>query len=876
MPDETTMHVISHTHWDREWYLTREEFRIRLVDLVDNVLRILDEDPQFRAFHLDGQTIALDDYLEIRPENADRIRRRIQEGRLLLGPWYVLNDLYLTSGEATIRNLRMGMEAAEGWGACMPVGYLPDQFGNIGQIPQILRGLGLETAVFGRGYSLVEGRECEFTWESPDGSQVLTSFMAFWYNNAQRFPADPAEALAYAERAGGQLAPHCPSGHLLLMNGVDHLEAQANLSPILAGLRERLPEGQAIIHSTLPEYLEAVRAAREALGEAKPLAVHKGELREDRHGQVLAGTLSARMYLKQANDLCQRLLERIVEPLAALAHAAGADYPHSLLRYAWKRLIENHPHDSICGCSIDETHADMEPRFRQVEQVGRTLAKRALRAIADAADTAALPEDAIPVVVANTLPWERTDATEITVDFPLAGAPHAVRVESAIGAEVPCTLLERSDLVRRDLSPTELPAAVPVRRFRLGLVAREVPACGLSLLAVRPAGVMADGSGGVVRRGLSLENDYLRVRVERNGSLTIEDLVSGATYSDLLVFEDGGDWGDEYNHRRPVPDRVCTTHSWSPTVTVVESGPTRGAIEIAGEWVLPRSGGAGGRSGETVACSVRSVISLAAGVPRLEVETTVTNWAEDHRLRVTFPTDIRSDTLITEGQLDLVRRPHQPPKDWPHAATTQPQQGFCAVENGHRGLCIANEGLPEVELLDDARRTIALTLMRCVGVLSGGGEAQGVVDHTPGAQMLGQFVFRYGVIPFGGALLTSGAVRQAHQQRVPLRHVMAERHTGPLPAGVPLLDLEPECLIPTATKVSEDGQWLVLRFFHAGETPVEATLRSAAGIAEVHRADLRERSVGALAPNTRGEVSLQVEPHRIVTLLVRPVGWRAE
>jgi alpha-mannosidase len=871
MPDRCTMHVISHTHWDREWYQTREEFRIRLVDLVDNVLRILDEDPNFRAFHLDGQTIALEDYLEIRPEAAERLRQRIVEGRLLLGPWHVLNDLYLTSGEATVRNLQLGMELAEHWGGCMHIGYLPDQFGNIGQMPQILRGLGIDNAIFGRGMSLVDDRKCEFRWESPDGSSVLAVLMAFWYNNAQRFPADPDEALAYTGRARDQLLPHCPSGHLLLMNGVDHLEAQDDLSPILAAVRERLPEGQSLVHSTMPEYIALVA---QTVDEENPLAVHRGELREDRHGQVLAGTLSARMYLKQANDLCQRQLERIVEPLATLAAAVGGVYPHGLLRYAWRRLFENHPHDSICGCSIDETHADMEPRFRQVQQVGRELEARALRAVSEQVDTSAVAEDAIAVAIANTLPWERTDPVELVVDFPRAGAPHDVRVETLEGAEVPYSLLERTDLVRRDVSPTELPAPVPVRRFRLGLVARDVPAGGVSVLAVRPAATAPKAGKSLLERGFTLSNEYLRLKVEANGSLALEDLVSGATYTDLLVFEDGGDAGDEYNFRPPVPDRVLTTHSWSPTVTVLEAGPTRASVEIAGEWILPRSSSAGGRSPESVTCNIRSVVSLAAGVPRVEVQTTITNWAEDHRLRVTFPTDIRSDTLLTEGQYDLVSRPHQPPAEWPNASTAQPQQGFCAVADGHRGLCIVNEGLPEVELLDDARRTVALTLMRCVGVLSGGGEAQGVYDHTPAAQMLGQFTFGYGIVPFAGAFLTSGAPRQAHQQRVPLRHVQTGRHEGILESGEALLSLDPECLIPTATRLSPDGRYVVLRFFHAGDQPVEAVVRAVNGFAEASLGDLRERPTEALVPRPSGEIAFDVAPRKIVTLLLRPVGWR--
>ncbi len=863
MADELVMHVISHTHWDREWYETQQVMRVRLVDLMDRVLALLDRDRKFRAFHLDGQTIALDDYLEIRPERAARIRALIGEGRLLLGPWYVLNDEFLTSAESTVRNLRIGTAAAEGWGASMPLGYLPDQFGHIGQMPQILRGFGIDAALFGRGKQLQDGGRCEFTWQSPDGSEVLAVLMAYWYNNAQRFPEDTEEALRFTERARDQLAPICRTRHLLFMNGVDHLEAQDNLSPILAAVRQGLPEEQELRHSTLPEYFTCLREALED----KELVEHKGELREDRHRQILAGTLSTRMYLKQANDLCQRLLERVTEPLAALAAWCGAAYPHAFLDYAWKLLMQNHPHDSICGSSIDAVHLDMEPRFRQVQQVGRVLADRALEAIAANVDTTSAPEAAIPVVIVNTLPWRRTDAVEVTVDFPAESAPDAIALKDEIGAPVPYTLLSRLDTVRRDISPTELPKAVQVRRFRLAVLAREAPPCGVRVLAASPAGDGRAARGALLERGLTLRNEYLRVVVEPNGSLTVTDLVAGATYSGLNVFEDGGDVGDEYTYIAPAPDRVITTLGWAPTIQVIEDGPARASIEIAGDLPLPASSDATGRSQQNVFCSIRSVVSLSADVPRVEIQTTVTNWAEDHRLRVVFPTDIPAKTVTSEGHFDFVERPLQPPAEWPNPATTQPQQGFVALGDGHKGLCIVNEGLPEFEALDDGRGTIALTLMRCVGVLSGGGDCTGS-DPTPGAQMLGQFTFRYGIVPYAGALVGSEAHRQAHQQRVPLQSVQTTRHEGRIAPRVPLLSLEPEALVPTATYRAADGG-TVVRFFNPTDSTVEGALRAGAGLAEAHLVDLRDRPTEALTVSDGGTVSLEVRPRAIVSVLLK-------
>ena len=163
------VHLISHTHWDREWYLTREQFRLRLIDLVDRVLEMLRADSGYAYFHLDGQTIVLEDYLELHPENADEIRGLIRSGRLLVGPWYVMPDEFLVSGESLVRNLALGHRIARAFGGSMPVGYLPDLFGHVGQMPQILRQFGLDNAILWRGFG---GPPAEYWWESPDGSRV--------------------------------------------------------------------------------------------------------------------------------------------------------------------------------------------------------------------------------------------------------------------------------------------------------------------------------------------------------------------------------------------------------------------------------------------------------------------------------------------------------------------------------------------------------------------------------------------------------------------------------------------------------------------------------------------------------------------------------
>ena len=247
--------VISHTHWDREWYMSFEKFRIKLVELIDNLLEILEEYPGY-IFHLDAQTIVLEDYLEIRPWRRDVLKKYIKQGSILVGPWYVQNDFYLTSGEATVRNLLAGIRLADEMGKCEKIGYAPDQFGLMSSLPQILKGFGIDNCIFGRGYAdaifwnkpVDEFKKIvppsEFIWEGSDGSRVLAVHMSYWYNNAQRFSGDLTKSARLLEMIENNFEGIALTPYLLLMNGVDHLKAQDNLLPILEKLKASLPEGK--------------------------------------------------------------------------------------------------------------------------------------------------------------------------------------------------------------------------------------------------------------------------------------------------------------------------------------------------------------------------------------------------------------------------------------------------------------------------------------------------------------------------------------------------------------------------------------------------------------------------------------------------------
>ncbi|MGI9590760.1 MAG: alpha-mannosidase, partial [Myxococcota bacterium] len=356
--------LVPHTHWDREWYRTHEEFRYRLVQLLDGLLDLLEGDPGFPHFTLDGQTIVLDDYLEVRPEARERLERLIRAGRLLIGPWTVLPDEWLVSGEALVRNLRLGLRRAAELGGGMRLGYVPDQFGHVGQLPQLFAGFGLEGAALWRGVGAEVDRTL-FRWQASDGTELLTVYLIHGYGNAAHLPLDPEPLAARLRALIAAQKPHAAVPSLLLMNGSDHLEPQPGLPRALAELEL---EDATLELGSLPGYFARARAE----AQASSLPQHRGELRSGLRCPLLAGCASARLPQKRADFLNDRLLTRYLEPRAAWLGELGGDPDPGMLERAWRLALENHPHDSICGCSVDAVHDQMDTRFRRVRELATT------------------------------------------------------------------------------------------------------------------------------------------------------------------------------------------------------------------------------------------------------------------------------------------------------------------------------------------------------------------------------------------------------------------------------------------------------------------------------------------------------------------------
>ncbi len=484
MPEPQTpleLVFVAHSHWDREWYLPFQLFRARLVRMIDRLLRTMEADPAYTYFMLDGQTVVLEDYLEVRPEREAELRRYISGERLLAGPWYVQPDEFLVSGEALIRNLLRGHRIANRFGGVMKVGYIPDPFGQVSQMPQILLGFGMDSAVFWRGAS-DDVTRTEFRWQAPDGSSVFTIFMPYGYCNAQPFSFSPAAAHAQLAAQRETLTPQLSTPFMLMMNGNDHVEPSPAVPAILRNLEAELRgEGMRLRLGTLAQLIAGARRSL-AVNESVPSSqiTHVGEFRWSRRSKVLPGVLSARMWIKQANSQAQALLERASEPLAAWQWALLRNYPptsrdidattypeeindrlsrnHALTQLAWKYLLQCQPHDSICGSGVDEVHEEMRTRFANAMQVGEEVAELSLITLADYLDSAALhPDgDGLAVIVYNQASARREVVTT-TVPLALPQPLGQFTLHDESGAEIAYTLLNirEEELLSMDATPQQ-------------------------------------------------------------------------------------------------------------------------------------------------------------------------------------------------------------------------------------------------------------------------------------------------------------------------------------------------------------------------------------------------------------------------------------
>ncbi|MCH8939287.1 MAG: hypothetical protein IH966_07675, partial [Gemmatimonadetes bacterium] len=819
-------------------------------------------------------------------------------------------DEFLVSAEAMVRNLILGHRVAGKIGPVQKVGYMPDSFGHIAQLPQILRLAGIDSFVYTRGNGAeIDDLGLEYRWSAPDGSEVLAinqypgycnggelGFHESGHARTQR-AVDVDHAVEQVRNLFAEMAQWSRGDIYLLNNGCDHLPPQPDLGRIVAALQDAFPETE-FQHASLTEYVQAVADA----GFAKES--HCGELLGGRLQFILPGVWSARMYLKQRNEYAQQLLAGYVEPLACYLHfALDRPYPGGEIGYAWKLLLQNHPHDSICGCSVDAVHRDMVSRFDGVIQTGEQVVRRQLESLVSPVARDPAGDERAVICVANPLPETRTEVVERVIvlrDFD--GDVDALQLADEAGRLVPLRIVSasfvrrswgfdftREPFVSRQLEALEarlegvLDDTSSEERdciLTVQFVAEDLPALGHATFILSEGGADREPSERVrmvtVADGV-MENEFVKVTVHSNGTFDLYDKVTETAYPGLNRLEDTEDVGDEYDYSPCESGETVLAGDAEGEIGVVENTGFRAALEVTFQFRLPASieRHRKTRSAAGVDCPVRIRIGLAYNSPVVELDLCFDNRAKDHRLRARFPTPIRTDTIVSDGHFYINHRPiEQPSGDgWVQPPSgTYPQQEFSLVQDGARGLAVLNRGLPEIAALrGDAGAGLALTLLRAVGWLSRddfpsrGYQRVGPQLATPEAQCQGKQHFHYAVVPFAGDYIDARLKSLSQRYRTPVAAIqgVADHRVR----GGSFLRKESNRTCVSAIKKHESRDTLVIRLYNLMSEKVDETLTFGRLVSAAWLIDLLEERSTELK-SVAERIELVFRPHEIVTIEV--------
>lgn len=930
MKNRKKIHVISNTHWDREWLYSFQETRMLLVEFFDILLDVMESAAEYRSFVLDSQSVPVEDYLEVRPENRARIEALVRSGRLLIGPWYTCPEGFEVNGESLVRNLLMGHRVAASFGHVMKVGHTPFSYGQNSQMPQIYAGFGIECMLFYHGVSHSDVSN-EWIFEGADGTRILGSQMSSgarynFYHGAYR-PSVYGKTAAdreYEWREGGmpfhRASAPCALTHYLLSSPERTFDSE-RLRKAVAALREAETRVATTRHLAFmmghdssiadPREVEMVEIARETLQEDEvvhgqyeemmaaikaevdmnTLPVLRGERRVPKPMPVTlhlySDVLSSRTRMKYRCSLAEYLLQLRVEPFAAAASLSGSEYPRSLLDIAWKTLLKCHAHDSISGSGVDAIEEDMMNRLRQVLDIGEGVYTRSLAQIQQRIDNSNLPADAVVLTVFNPSPRVRDEVVEAVVDLPWQGprprGQFTLR-DAATGEAVPVQCAARKPHWAIVNHAWDAPAMMRTERFTVYFKADRVPGLGYASYTVDRSAAFSTGT--LVTAANTLENDRLRAAIQPDGTITLLDKRSGVTFRDLHYFLDEGEAGHAWMHVRPAFDRAVDSRGFPVSIALEEDGPLLARFRVEYRMRIPtgldenggdpwqRLDGVGNQASRGAGerdLHISTVVTLRRDSQSLEFTTSLTNQADSHRLRLMLPTRVAGTSCHAESAFDVVEREtvFDPASVW-HGAkgVSFPMQRFVDVSDGAAGLAFICSGLREYEVTQDEDRTIAVTLLRAYEVNLTTVSFRWEQHSEMGlSQCPGRHEFSYRVHAHPGSYDNGGVLAEAERHVIPVEPVQSGAGHGILPQRHGFLSLEPDELQITAFKLAESGTGWVLRLHNPTSGMLSGRLALPPAIKRVSETTLEEKLVEVLTFSD-GQLHFDITPKKILTLLL--------
>ncbi|MEL0610355.1 mannosylglycerate hydrolase [Vibrio echinoideorum] len=829
------VHITPHMHWDREWYFTTEESRILLVNNMEEIMNRLESDPEYKYYVLDGQTAVLEDYFAIKPENTERVKALVEAGKLIIGPWYSQTDTMQVSGESIVRNMMYGIRDCMKFGDAMKIGYLPDSFSMSSQLPMIYNGFDITRAMFWRGCSERHGtNKTEFLWQSNDGSEVTAQVLPLGYAIGKYLPQDEEGLRARLDKYFPVLEKPSVTKDILLPNGHDQMPIQKDIFEVMDKLREIYPDREFSM-SRFEEVFEKVEAARDQLDTIK------GEFNDGKYMRVHRTISSTRMDIKLIHAEIENKIVNILEPLASIAWTLGFEYHHGLIEKMWKESMKNHAHDSIGCCCSDKVHAEILNRYILADDMATNLIHFYKRKIVDHMPDR---EGCDKLAMFNLSPYEREEVVNTTI---------TIRAQEFSIFDENENPVEYFIQDKRQIDPGKVDRQIvhygnydPFMEFDIQ-IKRTVPAMGFTTLHIqgneKGAVKVAEQKAFSYEESL-LENEYYRINVNDNGTLTIFDKETEQVFDQVLRLEEGSDDGDEYDYSPSRQEWLLYSDEF-PVETSIDHQGFQSVANIAFRMKVPANlAEREERTGQNGFVEAQCQVVLKQGSRRIEVRMELDNQANDHRVRVLVPTPFVSETVVADNQFGCITRPTNDPamavweeEKWKEAPVPVYQlMNFAALENGKAGMAIMSNGLREFEVIaskgDENRDTFALTLFRGIGVLGKEelllrpGRPSGIKIPTPDSQVRGKLVCEFTLCGFSGNHIDANVMAQARDNvtqiecynKIPYNAMKLNVGEQNLPMSFSFLSKQQTGAVLSVLKKAEDEDALIMRVYNPAET----------------------------------------------------------
>ncbi|EGU31065.1 alpha-mannosidase [Vibrio ichthyoenteri ATCC 700023] len=858
------VHITPHMHWDREWYFTTEESRILLINNMEEIMQRLENDPAYKYYVLDGQTAVLEDYFAIKPENKERVKALAQAGKLIVGPWYSQTDTMQVSGESIVRNMLYGIRDCLELGEAMKIGYLPDSFSMSSQLPMIYNGFGIDRAMFWRGCSERHGTDkTEFIWQSNDGSEVTAQVLPLGYAIGKYLPQDEKGLRDRLDKYFPVLEKPSVTKDILLPNGHDQMPIQNDIFEVMDKLREIYPECEFVM-SRYEEVFERIEALRDQLDTVK------GEFNDGKYMRVHRTISSTRMDIKLIHAEVENKIVNILEPLASIAWSLGFEYHHGLIEKMWKESMKNHAHDSIGCCCSDKVHAEILNRYILADDMATNLINFYKRKIVDHMPAR---EGCDKLALFNLSPYAREEVINTTI---------TIRANDFNLFDDNGNAIEYFIQDQRVIDPGKIDRQIvhygnydPFIEYDIQFK-HTVPAMGFTTLHIE---ANSKGTQKIAEQGEDvLENDFYRINVNANGTLTIFDKETLHTYDQALRIEDGSDDGDEYDYSPSRQEWLLYSDEFQAHTEIKHEG-FQSVANIKLRMAVPANLlEREERTGQNGFLDVDCQVVLKQGSRRIEVRMELDNQADDHRVRVLIPTPFVSETVVADNQFGLITRPTNDPamevweqEGWKEAPVPVYQlMNFAAVENSAGGMALMTNGLREFEIIsskdNEERDMFALTLLRGVGTLGKEelllrpGRPSGIKIPTPDSQTRGKIVCQFSLFGYQGDHISANIMAESRDNVTPIQcynkipYNAMKLNVGEQnkPLTYSLLEKEQRGAVLSVLKKAEDEQGLVIRVYNPAEVgEVEDAVRFTKAISAWQEVSLDEKPLTESQIETR-------------------------